>query len=308
MNFGIKDIRINTFLVTLSLAAWVPNLSAEASSAPAAAAKATTQATTPSDNNASPTSPSATKPASPATSSAATAASPTSSSAATIASPASTPAAAAATTSSTTTSVNSDQTATPTPAAGQTTSSTAGPTTSPTSTDNKTPPTNATATSTSDSSDKAKDNVKASPAAKQKAIQEFVKDAAVYIKENGEESSMGEFNKKDGLFTKDSLYVFAINHDGAILATMDFDQKMLGTNQLNFKDPDGMYVIKRIIEKAKSGGGWILYKTENPVTKTIECKNSFIMPMSGAGDNDYIIGSGYYYPISPNGKCEAEKP
>ncbi len=142
-------------------------------------------------------------------------------------------------------------------------------------------------------------------AEKQKMILDFLKNAAAYIKENGKESSLAEFNKKNGIFTKDSLYVFAVSYDGGILATQDYDQKILGTNQLNFKDADGVNVIQGFIEKAKSGGGWLLYKTENPTNKTLQCKNSYVMPANVSGNSDYLIGAGYYYPISSKtGKCE----
>lgn len=192
-------------------------------------------------------------------------------------------------------------------------STTTTPTTN--STPNQSPTTNLTPTTekipntpTNSAPEAPQAEIKVTPAEKQKAIVDFLKRAGEYIKDNGKESSLSEFNKQNGIFTKDSLYVFAISYDGAILATQDSDQKILGTNQLNFKDPDNINVIQKLIEKAKSGGGWLLYKSTNPATKTLECKNTYVMPGNISGNSDYLIGTGYYYPISEKTKkCESEK-
>lgn len=150
----------------------------------------------------------------------------------------------------------------------------------------------------------ASNDIQVSAAEKQKAIMDFLKKAADYIKEKGKDNALAEFNKPDSIFSKDSLYVFAVQYDGTILATQSFEQKLLGTNQSRSEDPDGVTFIQSLIEKAKSGGGWVLYKTENPVSKIVECKNAYVMPGNISGSSDYLIGTGYYYPISASGKCE----
>lgn len=137
---------------------------------------------------------------------------------------------------------------------------------------------------------------------KQKAIQEFVRQAADYVLSSGKNTAFKEFNRTDGAFTKDTLYIFAIDYQGNVLAEPYTEEvrKITGNNQINYKDPDGVPVNQLLIQRAKAGGGWIKYKWENPVTKKMECKNTYSMP----GDGDFLIASGYYYPPLPNGKCE----
>jgi cytochrome c len=310
MFLGKQGIQLKLLLTTISLAACIPNLAIAADTQtsesgksvtttviPSTPATTTTISTTPSvapapdTNTTIPSSTSGTTMTSPTTSTNTntnpnTNSSTTSNSNNSIAPAASTSKAAAPTT--------------PTASA-----SSAAPAASATSTTSTTSVTTTTSTTTPDASKK---EIQVTAAEKQKAIVDFLKKAAEYIKENGKESSLAEFNKKNGIFSKDSLYVFAVNYDGLILATLDFDQKFLGTNQLNYKDPDGLSVIQRLIEKAKSGGGWLLYKTENPATKTMECKYSYVMPGNIAGSSDYLIGTGYYYAINPKtNKCDPEK-
>lgn len=134
---------------------------------------------------------------------------------------------------------------------------------------------------------------------KEKETQEQISKAVAYVKEKGKSSALSEFNKKGGLFTKGSVYMFAIDYKGTMLAD-GYNQDLVGKNQYDLQDADGKYINRDMISKAQAGGGWELYLWTNPVTNLIECKKSFVQPMEG----DYFIASGYYFTPKANGKCE----
>ena len=127
----------------------------------------------------------------------------------------------------------------------------------------------------------------------------FVEKAKNYIETHGKEKAMIEFNKKSGEFSKDSSYIFAVEHNGIYLATINYPN-LVGENQLKMKDPLHVFYVTEEIEKSKSGGGWIDARLKkNPYTGKKECKDSYLLPMPG----DYFIGSGYYYPPEKDGTC-----
>ncbi|MBI5441090.1 MAG: hypothetical protein HY900_07755, partial [Deltaproteobacteria bacterium] len=71
----------------------------------------------------------------------------------------------------------------------------------------------------------------------QEEVKAFVDEAASYIKANGRDAAMAEFNKKDGKFVRGELYVFALQFDGTTLANGG-NPKMVGKNlfEMNLKD------------------------------------------------------------------------
>lgn len=132
---------------------------------------------------------------------------------------------------------------------------------------------------------------------KQKQIEDFVKSAADFIKKNGKEAALAEFRKKDGAFSKGETYISSVDYRGKILANPHHPE-WTNKNRYNIK-MHGQYATRDVIAKAKAGDGWITYLWENPVSKTVECRNTYVMSI----DKDYIIGSGYFEAPGPDGKC-----
>jgi len=100
----------------------------------------------------------------------------------------------------------------------------------------------------------------------------MVKKAVAYIKENGKEKAFAEFNNKKGKFVDRDLYIMVYDMNGKALAH-GANQKMVGKDFIDMKDPDGVPYVKERIEIAKTKGkGWQEYKFTNPVTKQIEPK------------------------------------
>ena len=113
--------------------------------------------------------------------------------------------------------------------------------------------------------------------------------AEEFVKENGQEKAIAEFNKPDGQFVKDSFYVFAYNLKGTVIAH-PFRPALVGKNVLKESDSQGKLFRKEIVEKAKlKGEGWVDYKYLNPATKKEKSKTTYFKKV-----DDMIICCGAY--------------
>ena len=105
-------------------------------------------------------------------------------------------------------------------------------------------------------------------------------DAAIaHIKQAGPEQAYKDFgDKANTTWHKKDLYVFVIRMDGVTLAH-GANEKLVGKEQVNLKDPNGKAVVQEMMATAKKPeGGWVEYDWSNPVTKKIEGKASFVRP------------------------------
>jgi cytochrome c len=119
----------------------------------------------------------------------------------------------------------------------------------------------------------------------------LVEKAMAYIKANGKDKAMAEFNNQKGNFfiKEKELYIFVVEFNGFCLANGG-NPKLAGKDMSNLQDADGKYFIKAMIELAKTkGSGWVDYKWTNPGTKQIEPKSSYV-----AKGDDYFVGCGIY--------------
>jgi cytochrome c len=131
--------------------------------------------------------------------------------------------------------------------------------------------------------------------AQQKATPEeakqLVEKAVAYVKANGEEKALKEFNNPKGEFTKGDMYIFVLDPNGVLLANVNLP-KLVGTNVLNSPDSKGKLHRKEMVELAKKqGSGWVEYNQLNPVTKKDEAKISYIEKVG-----NLIVGCGAYLP------------
>ena len=114
---------------------------------------------------------------------------------------------------------------------------------------------------------------------------------AAYMKANGKDKAIAEFNNTNGEFVKGDLYLFAIDFNGMILAHGG-NPKLVGQSFLEMKDPTGKYFIKEQLDLAKSkGSGWNEYMWTNPATKKVQSKKSWIQRVEGT---DIYIGCGIF--------------
>jgi signal transduction histidine kinase len=117
----------------------------------------------------------------------------------------------------------------------------------------------------------------------------FVKKAIAFIKQNGKEKAMAEFNNPQGQFVDRELYIVALDLNGMVLAS-GANSKLVGKPLLDIKDGNGKQFVREEIEVAKSKGkGWVDFDWVNPVTKKIEPRSVYLEKV-----DDYIVLSGVY--------------
>ncbi len=120
----------------------------------------------------------------------------------------------------------------------------------------------------------------------------MVKKASEFLKKNGKEKALAEFNNPKGQFIQKDLYIFAFgaNGDGVELAN-GANVKLVGKNVLQMKDADGKFLIKDILAlgMSKEGKGWVDYKWPNPSTGTVDGKRTYVERV-----DDVVIGCGIY--------------
>jgi signal transduction histidine kinase len=117
----------------------------------------------------------------------------------------------------------------------------------------------------------------------------LVKKAIDYMKANGKEKAFAEFSNPKGKFIDRDLYIFVYDMDGKCVAH-GFNQKMIGKDLKEMKDPDGKLYVKERIEIAKTkGSGWQDYKFTNPTSKKLENKTAWVEKYENV-----IVGCGAY--------------
>ncbi len=117
----------------------------------------------------------------------------------------------------------------------------------------------------------------------------MVKKAIQSIKSDGKEKAFAEISNPKGKFIDRDLYIFIYDMTGKCVAH-GFNQKMIGKDLVEMKDPDGKFYVKERIEIAKTKGkGWQDYKFTDPVSKKLEPKSAYIEKV-----DDLIVGCGIY--------------
>jgi hypothetical protein len=117
----------------------------------------------------------------------------------------------------------------------------------------------------------------------------LVEKAVAYVKANGEEKALKEFNNPKGEFFKGDLYIFVFDPKGVLLANPNLP-KLVGTNVYNSPDSKGKLHRKEMVDLANSkGSGWVEYYQLNPTTKKDEAKISYVQKTG-----NLILGCGAY--------------
>ena len=114
----------------------------------------------------------------------------------------------------------------------------------------------------------------------------MVKNAVAFYKEKGREAALKEFSNKTGQFVKGELYLTVWSPDGIQIAH-GANEKLIGKNLTDLKDPDGKEFVKEFV-KIKDNG-WVEYKWTHPVTKKIAPKKVYLEKV-----DEIIIGAGVY--------------
>ena len=113
--------------------------------------------------------------------------------------------------------------------------------------------------------------------------------AVAYYKANGQAKAFAAFNDSKGQFASKDLYIFALDMNGKILAH-GANAALIGKDMMAAKDADGKLFMKEMVEVGKTKGkGSTDYKWENPKTKKVEQKSSYVEKV-----DNVILGCGYY--------------
>lgn len=116
----------------------------------------------------------------------------------------------------------------------------------------------------------------------------FVKKAVAFVRTNGRDRALDEFNNPRGRFVNGELYVLAYDFNGVLLAH-PFRKDLNGRNLLNLQDEDGKMFVREFIKAGKKGSGWVSYKWVNPTSRKIEPKTTYLESVNGI-----IVGCGVY--------------
>jgi signal transduction histidine kinase len=100
--------------------------------------------------------------------------------------------------------------------------------------------------------------------------------AAQLIKEKGADAAAVAFMQKDGPFRDRDLYVVMVDRDGYCIAH-GMAPALVGKNLIDLKDVDGKPMIR--LSVAVTAPEWIDYKWPTPVTKQVEQKSTYVVPV-----------------------------
>jgi methyl-accepting chemotaxis protein len=119
--------------------------------------------------------------------------------------------------------------------------------------------------------------------------EKMVEKAVAHVRANGKERALAEFNDPKGQFVEGDLFVFAQDFKGFMLA-YGGNPSFTGGCAIDGKDARGMYLGRTMIELAQTKGkGWVEYAYENPYTKEIQEKATYIQRV-----DDYFVACGVY--------------
>lgn len=130
----------------------------------------------------------------------------------------------------------------------------------------------------------------------------MVNKAIDYLKKNGADKSIAEFNNGNSPFNSTSdinkkgdlyLFMFSAKQVNAGQLVHGKNPKIVGKDLSEMRDADGVYLIRELFKtcNGKDGKGWVHYKWPNPVSKDVEAKQSYVVKV-----DDYCIGTGIYKP------------
>jgi cytochrome c len=106
---------------------------------------------------------------------------------------------------------------------------------------------------------------------------------------DGAKTAFAAFNKHGGDFVNGEVYVFVFDLKGKYMAS-GANPKLTGTDAHDLQDREGTYIVREMIDIAKSSGsGAVDYVWLNRNDNKVENKRSIIQKVG-----KYIVGVGYY--------------
>lgn len=126
-------------------------------------------------------------------------------------------------------------------------------------------------------------------AADKAKVTSLVNKAVDFYKANGKEKTFSEISNPKGTLRDGDMYLFVWDMKGVVMAH-GTKPNHIGTNMSELKDNKGVFFTKESLKiAAEKGEGWVDYEFQNPTTKKVEPKTSFVKKV-----DDYVFGCGIY--------------
>jgi cytochrome c len=117
-------------------------------------------------------------------------------------------------------------------------------------------------------------------------------DRAVEAMEIEPSSAIREFNRLDGRFVQDDLYVFVIDRKSGHFVAHGSMPRLVGTDGSELRDKAGTPIIRPMLAQAvRDKSGELDYLWKNPVTRKTEPKRTVFKVV-----DRYIVAVGYFKP------------
>ncbi len=105
-----------------------------------------------------------------------------------------------------------------------------------------------------------------------------------------EAAALAEFQRLDGRFIRNDLYVFVVDIDDGRFLAHGASPELIGSDGHALRDPVGRAVVSEMLAIAGTRGeGELSYAWRNPTLDRIERKHTFFKRVSGK-----LVGVGYY--------------
>lgn len=126
----------------------------------------------------------------------------------------------------------------------------------------------------------------------------FVDEAVAYVQEKGQNEAIKVFNNPNGSFIRKDLYIFAYDFNSIELA-YPYRHDLVGKNNSNLMDSNGVAVVRNLMIAAKRGNGFSYYVWPNPAHgNEEELKLTYVVKVNDAlwlGSGIYLAGPAPYF-------------
>ena len=124
------------------------------------------------------------------------------------------------------------------------------------------------------------------PVSKSETMTLLVKSGTGYLKVHSQEEAFRAFVERDGSFVRGDLFIFVFDETG-ICYTYGDDFNLIWRNLLDWKDDDGKFFVKTMINTVKRGSSKVRYKLNG--SSVI----AYVEQVEKNGKN-FVIGSSFY--------------
>lgn len=103
--------------------------------------------------------------------------------------------------------------------------------------------------------------------------------AVTHVKKVGVETAIKDFNTAPEWKVK-GMNVILNEYKGTVLAS-SLNDRLIGKNTLESKDPSGKEFVKEMVATAQKGEGWVDYQFINPQSEKLEERSMFVRGVPG---------------------------